>query len=234
MKRILPNLIYGELEHQPFDLEARANGRDWPVAYGAHTMIGLKRLDNLQHCIEDVLAKSVPGDFIETGVWRGGAVIFMRAVLKAYNIQDRTVWAADSFRGLPEPKADAYPADEGDRLFTYSELAVSLGEVQANFARYGLLDDQVRFLEGWFSDTLPRAPIDRLAIARLDGDMYESTIDGLTHLYPKLSKGGYLIVDDFGWGEACRQAVHDYRTAHGISERLVDIDWTGVYWRKDS
>ena len=152
--------------------------------------------------------------------WRGGATIFMRAVLKAYGVTDRYVWVADSFEGLPPPETGKYPHDAGDRLHEARELAVSLEEVKANFERYGLLDDQVRFLKGWFRDTLPAAPIERLAVLRLDGDMYESTMDTLVNLYPKLSEGGYAIVDDYGAIPACRQAVNDYRSANAITEKI--------------
>lgn len=221
------------VEPQGVDVEARAHGREWPPPLEAHTMIGLKRLDHLQSSIEDVLAQDVPGDLIETGVWRGGAAIFMRAVLKANGVTDRTVWAADSFEGLPAPDAEKYPADAGDTHHTFSELAVSLEEVKTNFARYGLLDEQVRFLKGWFRDTLPDAPIDRLAILRLDGDIYESTMDALTTLYPKLSPGGYVIVDDFHI-PACREAVADYRREHDITDEIQRIDWAGVFWKRSS
>ena len=214
----------------PFQPDARAEGRDWPAE--AHTMIGLKRLENIRFCMEDVIRRGVPGDFIETGVWRGGATILMRAILKAHDIADRRVWVADSFEGLPPPNAETYPADAGDPHHTYDELRVSLEAVRSNFAAFGLLDDQVRFLKGWFRDTLPAAPIEQLAVARLDGDMYESTMDAMTHLYPKLSPGGYLIVDDYGCIPACRQAIEDYRRAHGIDEPIESIDWTGVFWRK--
>jgi O-methyltransferase len=156
----------------------------------------------------------------------------MRAILQAHGDASRRVWVADSFQGLPPPDPAKYPADEGDTHHTHADLAVSLEQVRSHFERYGLLDDRVRFLKGWFKDTLPAAPIERLAVARLDGDMYESTMDALKSLYPKLSPGGYLIVDDFGYAEACRQAVHDYRGAHGITEEIVTIDWTGSYWRK--
>jgi O-methyltransferase len=195
-------------------------------------MIGLRRLDNLQACIEDVLEQGIPGDLMETGVWRGGAAIFMRGVLKCYGVEDRVVWAADSFAGLPPPDPDRYPADKHQTLHRLSFLAVSLAQVQANFARYGLLDEQVRFLQGWFRDTLPRAPMKRLAVLRLDGDLYESTMEALVHLYPKLSVGGYLIVDDYAAVPACRQAVDDFRLAQGITEEMVPIDWDGVYWRR--
>ncbi len=208
----------------------RMEGRIWPLV--AHTMIGLKRLDNLEFCIEQVVTNGVVGDLIETGVWRGGAAIFMRAVLKAYGVTDRYVWVADSFEGLPPPNTGKYPYDAGDTLHEARELAVSLEEVKANFERYGLLDNQVRFLKGWFRDTLPAAPIERLAVLRLDGDMYQSTMDALVNLYPKLSEGGYVIVDDYGAIPACRQAVNDYRSANAITEEIHDIDWTGIFWQK--
>jgi hypothetical protein len=197
-------------------------------------MVGLRRLDNLQACVEDVLRQGVPGDLIETGVWRGGAVILMRAVLKAYGVTDRAVWVADSFAGLPAPDAAHYPQDTGSDLHQFSYLAVPLEQVRAHFAAYGLLDGQVRFLPGWFRDTLPAFPGGRLAVARLDGDLYESTRDALVHLYPRLSVGGYLIVDDYGAVPACRRAVHDYRERQGIRDEMVPIDWTGVYWRRSA
>lgn len=207
----------------------RETGRDNPAA--AETMIGLARLENIRRCVRDVLDRGVPGDLIETGVWRGGATIFMRALLAAYGDTSRRVWVADSFRGLPPPSGK-YEADIGDRHWTYDDLAVSADEVRRNFERYGLLDDRVCFLEGWFQDTLPAAPIEQLAVARLDGDMYESTIVALEALYPKLSAGGYLIVDDYGAVSGCRKAVDDFRRDRGISEPLEEIDWTGVFWRR--
>jgi hypothetical protein len=189
-------------------------------------------LDNVQFCVEDVLTNGVPGDLIETGVWRGGMTILMRAVLAAYGDTGRVVWVADSFQGLPPPDAERYPSDEGIDLSRVPELAVSLEQVKSYFDRYDLLDAQVRFLKGWFRDTLPHAPMQSLSVIRLDGDLYESTMDALTHLYPKLSVGGYLIVDDYGAILACREAVHDYREAHGITEKILPIDWTGVYWQR--
>lgn len=215
-----------------FDIQNRLNGTDWSPM--AHTMIGRNRLDNLQSCIQHVLVNRIPGDFIETGVWRGGATIFMRAMLKAWGDTSRIVWVADSFEGLPEPDEQNYPKDKGDTHHTYRELAVSLQTVQENFRKYALMDDQVRFLKGWFKDTLPTAPIEKLAILRLDGDMYESTMDGLKNLYAKLSPGGFLIVDDYGAVPACKDAVHDFRRANGISEEIIKIDWGGVYWQKQA
>ena len=227
---LLARLNVGLYRKVKVDPLQRGEGRDWPAQ--ADTMIGLKRLDQLQACIADVLANGIPGDLIETGVWRGGAAIFMCAVLEAYGDTARLVWAADSFAGLPKPDG-RHVQDTGDIHWRFrSALAITLEDVKANFARYGLLTERVRFLKGWFKDTLPAAPIERLAILRLDGDMYSSTMDVLENLYPKLSPGGYAIVDDYGAVPACRQAVTDYRSRHGIEEPIRTIDWTGVFWRK--
>lgn len=215
---------------RPADGNDRREGREWPLL--AQTMTGMQRLNHLQACVETLVTEKVPGDFIETGVWRGGSSILMRGVLKSLGVADRTVWVADSFAGLPRPDAGKYPADAGDVHFTQPQLAVSLETVQGNFERYGLLDDQVRFLKGWFKDTLPTAPIDKLALARLDGDLYESTLDALNALYPKLQPGGFCIIDDYGVLANCRQAVHDYRAKHGITEPIEKIDWTGAVWRR--
>jgi len=238
MKRGLMNWLYRDMANTTLGREPRDDGKPWrgdnTVAWRepCHSMAGFKRLDNVQFCVEDVLVHGVPGDVIETGVWRGGSTILMRAVLAAYGVTDRRVWVADSFEGLPPPNSTDYPSDEGVDLRLYPELSVSLEQVQSYFERYDLLDGQVRFLKGWFRDTLPTAPIDQLAVIRLDGDLYESTMDALVHLYPKLSVGGYLIVDDYGALLPCREAVHDYRAAHDIHDVLVPIDWTGAYWQR--
>ena len=145
----------------PFDAEMRALGRDWP-GFG-YTMIGLRRLDHLQECVEDVIRRRVPGDLMEAGVWRGGAGILMNAVLRRLDETDRAVWLADSFEGLPKPDESRYPADAGFDLSGLGYLMVSVEEVRANFERFGLLDDNVRFLKGWFRDTLASAPVERLA-----------------------------------------------------------------------
>jgi O-methyltransferase len=214
------------IRRQPFDAATREIGRDWPL-FG-YSMIGHKRMDNVRHCVEDVLRNRVPGDFIETGAWRGGTTIFMRALLKAHNVTDRKVWVADSFEGLPKPKDVA----DGWDLSDVDYLKVSLETVKANFAKFGLLDDQVAFLKGWFCDTLPTAPVERIAILRLDGDMYSSTMDALRNLYDKVSQGGYVIVDDYSTWPSCKAAVTDFLAERGISAELMKIDDDGMFWQK--
>ena len=243
MKKVLANVIYEDeplaYEHVPipwfqgqpvYDPERRRAGLDWPSR--AHTMVGLARLDNVQSCMEQVVADGVPGDFIETGVWRGGVCILMRAFLKVHQIDDRRVWVADSFQGLPEVGPYGHPLDVRLGLHRANNvLAIPLAAVQANFARYGLLDDQVQFLPGWFRDSLPNAAIERLAILRLDGDLYESTMDALTHLYSKLSPGGFVIVDDYAL-RSCRRAIDDFRERYGIDDPVAPIDGASAYWRR--
>jgi O-methyltransferase len=202
------------------------------------TMVGMELMDHLHRCLDTVVRERVPGDLIETGVWRGGVTIFMRGFLQAHG-DSRNVWLADSFEGLPKPNASEYPQDKGDALWSQSYLAVSVDEVKANFRKYNLLDDQVKFLKGFFSETLPTAPIGPLALMRLDGDMYESTIVALRSLYPKLSKGGFVIVDDFGMIPACDEAVHDFRREAGVVEPLETIahirgNPLGACWQKQA
>ena len=136
-----------------FDRETRRKGMDWPTH--AHTMVGLERLRNLRLLVGQVLEDGTPGDFLEAGVWRGGASIFMRALLKVHGILDRRIWAVDSFAGLPPPNDAEFPADRGDRLHEIGYLAVPLEEVRRNFQKYGMLDSQVEFVRGFFKDTLP-------------------------------------------------------------------------------
>jgi O-methyltransferase len=213
----------------PFNLALVQTNRS-----SGETMMGMGALENLHSCMHEVLRHNVPGDFVEAGIWRGGGTIYMRAFLEAYKIQDRTVWAADSFEGLPKPK---HEIDRGSKLWASEYLAVSLDEVRKNFEFYRLLDKRVRFMQGFFSDTMPTAPIEKIGVLRLDADMYESTIMALEHLYPKVSRGGFVIVDDYGMVPECNRAVEDYRTKSAIAEPLQIIGYVqghplGAYWRR--
>lgn len=223
-------LVIAKKSEVPSDAFER--GRGWGDIRKTQTnesMIGLARLDNLQACVETVLRDNVPGDLIETGVWRGGACIFMKAILLARGDSERFVYVADSFQGLPAPRAKQ---DEHMVLHEDTTLAVSREQVAAAFRRYGCLDERVRFVEGWFSQSLPALQGHRWAVIRLDGDMYESTMDALENLYGDLSPGGFAIIDDYFAFDECKAAVQDYRARVGSTEDLVDIDGTGAFWRK--
>jgi O-methyltransferase len=240
LKRSLTNTI--------FDSEPDIDDDEFRFAkqFAAHymnsdavSMITLARFDNIKNCIQNILRNGISGDLIEAGVWRGGASIFMRGVLKAYGVTDRLVWAADSFEGLPVPDAERFPLEakvqSGPVMQKlYHNLAAGLEDVKRNFAAYGLLDDQVKFLKGWFKDTLPTAPTGALSLIRLDGDFYESTRDGLNYLYDRLSMGGYVIIDDYGQDSwtYCRKAVDEFRSERHINDPLIAVDSTCAYWQR--
>lgn len=196
-------------------------------AEDAETMLGLRQLDNMQSCIEDILANNVAGDLVEAGVWRGGMTVFMRAALSAFGDPGRQVWVLDSFEGLP-------PLDRSRETFEWNagDMAVSLEEVKANFARYGLLDERVHFVKGFFAQTLPQKPIGPIAILRIDADLYQSTVDVLTHLYANLSPGGYAIFDDYHNLPDCRRAIEEFRQQNAIADELKTIDRRAVFWQK--
>jgi O-methyltransferase/8-demethyl-8-(2,3-dimethoxy-alpha-L-rhamnosyl)tetracenomycin-C 4'-O-methyltransferase len=237
LEKTLCNWIYGDASHPSygdtrFSPSRREVGRDLPVE--AHSMIGLRRLMHLRWAAETVLAEGVGGDFIEAGVWRGGACVLMRGVLAAHGVRDRRVFVADSFAGLPPPD----PRHAKDLATVHSfhgrpELAVGLEEVRNNFRSYELLDDQVVFVPGWFKDTLTCIPTMRLAILRIDGDLYASTMDTLEALYDKLSIGGFLICDDYGVVVDARRAILDFRMARGITTPMSAVDGDAIFWRKD-
>lgn len=198
----------------------------------SHTMVGQKRLDNLHHCLDHIRQHSVPGDLVECGVWRGGCCIFMVAYLELFLIEDRKVFAADSFDGLPK-------STHQEDIFidlskeTYPELAVSQSTVKENLESYDLSLDYVEFLQGWFKNTLPLAPIEKISLLRLDGDLYESTMDCLNALYDKVVEGGIVIIDDWVVMPPCKKAVEDFFENRGeMLPKMTEIDWSAVFWVK--
>jgi O-methyltransferase len=210
------------------ELSIRALGVDWPLQ--GLTMVGLNRLDDLQECVETIVRDRVEGDLIEAGSWRGGASMLMRATLDTLGDAERSVWVADSFEGFPIAEDDR---PETEHLAPVSFLAVPLEDVKGHFARFGL-DHGVEFVPGFFQETLPQLPGRPWSLLRLDGDSYEATWIALECLYPSLSTGGYVIVDDYGALEECQRAVEDFRRQEGIGDPIEPVDWTGARWRKTS
>lgn len=212
------------------ELVHRSSGMHWSL-HGL-TMVGLKRLDDLERCVESVVRDEVEGDLIEAGVWRGGAAMLMRATLDTLDDR-RTVWLADSFEGFPEPDETTFPADGARDLSRFDFLSASVDEVRSNFARLGL-DHDLRFVPGFFDETMPSLRRGRWSLIRLDSDTYESTLLALDSLYPGLSRGGYLVVDDYHLLPECKKAVDDFRQNNDIGEPLESVDWNSVRWRRQS
>lgn len=215
--------------YNDFNHKRRFYGCDWPLH--SPSMIGVKNMKILKDFVLDTIAREVPGDFIETGVWRGGACILVAYIYKILKI-DKKVFVCDSFEGLPPPDPK-YIQDSNDIHHTIPFLKISLEEVKQHFANFNVLNDNVVFVKGWFKDTLHVINNDKFSILRLDGDMYGSTIESLDALYHKLSLGGYCIVDDYGL-EGCSLAIHDFRNKHTITEEIIITDESSktAYWKK--
>lgn len=248
LKRVLTDTVYDENITQKFFYEhaypsndemisvcnkptsvKRKMGEDWPEK--AHTMIGLDRLNNLHSCLEHIRINNIDGDFIETGVWRGGSCIFVKKYFDLFNM-NKKVFVADSFQGLPPPEI---PEDAGDPHHTIEVLKVSIDTVTQNFEMYEALDEKVVFLKGWFKDTLPNNnQIEKLCILRLDGDMYKSTMDVFDSCYDKVVAKGFVIVDDYGTTRNnCQIATEDFRKKRNITKPFIRIDNSGIFWQKD-
>jgi O-methyltransferase len=213
----------------PFIPEHRQQGIDWPL-FG-FTQTGRDRLDCLQQCIETIVAEDIPGDIVETGVWHGGSMMLASAVLDSLGDSQRRIWCCDSFEGMPVPTVHDQSFSGSEDFSDLDYIRVGLERVKDNFRRFRVLTDRVHFLKGWFSATLPTAPIEQIALLRLDGDLYESTRDALVPLYPRVSSGGFVLVDDYNSWPGCKQAVTEYRSDHGITAPIVPIDGHAVYWR---
>jgi O-methyltransferase len=213
------------------DPDARDQGLDWPL-FGM-TMAGSRRLENIQECTETCVAENIPGDFAETGVWRGGSCILAKAIFRELGADNRRVWCCDSFQGMPKPNEKDLSISEVSDFSDRNFLAATVEEVAANFRKFDLLDDNVKFVKGWFNETLPSVPIDSIAVLRMDGDLYQSTMDALANLYDKVSPSGFIIVDDYRSWEGCRQAVDEFREERAIVDKIINIDAHAIFWRKD-
>jgi hypothetical protein len=219
------------VRHDETTEEDRVEGRGWPAS--AETMMGLRRLEFFQSCLVDIIKNGLPGDLFEAGCWRGGAVIFMLGVLRALGDTSRRVWAADSFRGYPAPTGQSFDVDH--HLFRRSDyFSISRAEFEKNVRRYGLLGPRLHVLEGWFSESIPAAPIEKVSLIRIDVDGYEGVRDTLKLLYPKLSLSGYVLIDDIRQPGA-KRAVDEFFAESGLSEEILQVpqaDPRAVYWRK--
>ena len=205
---------------------------DWQIGQGAGRVDGpyaQKRLGGLVHIellLQDVLDSEVEGDVIEAGCFMGGTAVFMRAVLEQKSGAQRRLLVADSFEGIPAPRTARGLRVDGPGVAHGTadwpeRYSAGQARVRSTFRRYGLWDERVVLIPGFFNISLPSyfegAPLGSLALIHIDADAYESVLDALDTLYPRLSPGGHVIIDDFHL-PAVRTAVHEYRDAQGVSE----------------
>jgi cephalosporin hydroxylase len=191
-----------------------------------YAAMGRTSLEHLERCLDAVRETHVPGDLVECGTGRGGGAIFMRAYLDAYEISGPLVWVVDRFRASPEP--DRLP-ELGPR--GVAGFRADLNLVRDGFARFGLLDDTVRFLQGPVGALVADAPVERIALLRIGRGLGTETRDVLEHLYDKVSPDGFVVIEDHQDPE-CRKEVDAFRTQRGITATLEHVDASTVVWRK--
>ncbi len=211
---------------------------DWEIInfVRPYTMTSLERLKSLSDAVSYVVENGIEGDFVECGTWKGGSVMCMQKKLISLNKNDRNFWVFDTFEGMPEPEeidktfnnTSAKKLLEADdkketTIWSYSNFE----ETSGNILTAGYPANKINFIKGMVEDTIPTTPIESIALLRLDTDWYSSTKLELEHLYPKLVKGGILIIDDYGHWEGCKKAVDEYFSINKIPVFMSRIDYTG-------
>eukprot|EP01097_Dermamoeba_algensis_P009303 TRINITY_DN6525_c0_g1_i1.p1 TRINITY_DN6525_c0_g1~~TRINITY_DN6525_c0_g1_i1.p1 ORF type:complete len:416 (-),score=108.94 TRINITY_DN6525_c0_g1_i1:94-1341(-) len=213
-----------------FDQVQRMNGKDWPMI--GLTMAGQVRIDSLRSAVEGVIKNNVEGDWVECGVWRGGSSIYAKALFDSLDRvnNDRLVWLVDSFVGLPPPRKSGMDTLKWSKL---NYLRVPLDEVQENFRAFNLLDDKVKFCQGYFVNSLPKCGCRnrKIAILRMDGDMYESTMDQLFNLYERVVVGGYVLIDDWML-RSTSLALEHFFGYHAVKENIIPLTDGSAYFIK--
>lgn len=225
------------MRRMPFNEDVRWQGADW--CESCFTMAGGARIQNVRNLVSSTITESVPGDFLEAGTWRGGSSIMARAVQHVFGEDaKRRTYVCDSFSGLPRSSQ----GKDNDLWSQMHFLEVSQTEVEENLKRFVKLDDNVHFIKGYFSESLPKVRADiqkdgrKLAVLRGDGDMYESYMDILYNLYEFVPIGGYFICDDCPRIEVAQQAIDEFRKLHDIQEPIQKVEGSsmGSFWRKAS
>ncbi len=186
-----------------------------------YTEMGRTRLEALERCLDTARRNGAAGQLVDCGTGRGGAAIFMRGYLDAHDLGDRDVWVADTFRVSEHEAAGLL------------DLSADLNIVRDGFRRFDLLDDRVHFLQGPYRETLPRAPVDEVALLRVGGGLGAASRDVLDALYGKVAAGGVVVVDEYA-DERCQRAVDDFRATHGLGQHVERIDWSGIWWQKQA
>ncbi|MCW8400769.1 TylF/MycF family methyltransferase [Legionella sp. PATHC038] len=280
-KSLTGSLDTSQPEHWQFNIATTKAFKSFMTNGQVRTLIGPKRLDNIEQSIKYITSNHVNGDIVEAGCWRGGALLYLKACLNVYeepNTTSRNVWGADLFpessqlvtsysklirfksllkirKLLPKKSQqrlanhimEAFPNEQYDKTtlnkifalansLTYikkeSLISTSHHDLLEAFKRYDLYDESIKLMPGWFKNTLPvmKDKIEHIALLRIDADFYQSTLDVLNALYPKLSQNGICIIDDYGGFTECQRAVDEYRKQHQITEPLESVDGTCYYW----
>ena len=211
--------------------------REILAAVSEYTMTSSERVHQLVSAVRYIVARGIEGDFVECGVWRGGSSMAMALTLSDLGHADRDLYLYDTFEGMSAPTdADiAFDGNPAEKTFRDRQISNDssdwcrspIDEVEANLAATGYPASKIHFIKGKVEHTIPdQMPPGPVAILRLDTDWYESTRHELQHLYPRLAKGGVLIIDDYGHWAGARKAVDEYFAEQGLNLFLGRIDET--------
>lgn len=207
-----------------------------------YTMTSAERVAALVEAVRYLASANVEGSIVECGVWRGGSIMAVAKTLLEIGDSSRELFLFDTFEGMPEPgpeevdfldRSGAALLDDARKLtpkeqlesylFAYSPLEV----VKTNIMQTGYPEERIHFIKGKVEDTIPTQAPEKISLLRLDTDWYESTRHELIHLFPRLSRGGVIIIDDYGHWRGCRRAVDEYLEENKITLLLNRIDYTG-------
>jgi hypothetical protein len=204
------------------------------------TMTSAERLFALCQSVKYIVANQIPGDIVECGVWKGGSMMAVAQTLLELNDWSKHLYLFDTFEGMTEPskhdidlrgitaskqllKSDIKKADSIDSIWCYAPIE----EVKAAVYGVGYDTDKIHFVKGKVEDTIPEQAPSTISLLRLDTDWYESTRHELIHLFPRISPGGIIIIDDYGYWQGARKAVDEYIAENKIPILLNRIDVTG-------
>lgn len=207
-----------------------------------YTMVSPERLMATVDAVTHIVRRDVPGALVECGVWRGGSVLGMIRTLQRLGVADREVYLCDTFTGMTAPSAEDISAFDPPAFATYEAASVAgdrawsglfgegvfgLEQVQTLIEGTGYPSERVHFVVGDVLETIPDGAPDVIAVLRLDTDWYDSTSHELEHLYPRLARGGVLIIDDYGHWQGAKKAFDEYFASRDDQPLLSRTDYTG-------
>jgi len=205
-------------------------------AVSPYTMTSPEAVVALADAVRHVVGNDIEGDIVECGVWRGGSMAAAARTLAALGRFERRLYLFDTFEGMPSPGAlDVnFAGEAAEDLYVKRNgrgegsdwCRASEGEVARVLAACGYDGSKIHTVKGRVEETIPAEAPERIAILRLDTDWYESTLHELEHLFPRLARGGVVIIDDYGHWRGARQAADEFFARQSTGVYLHRVDYT--------
>lgn len=225
------DLLYPDLDEEFMELKKKCM---------KHTMTSVESLFYTYNATKYVIENNIPGDFVECGVWKGGNTMMVALTLMEFKERGRNIYLYDTFEGMSEPtnKDISYKDENANIVWAQSQkdnhtdwCYSPIDEVKNNLYSTGYPKEKLFFIKGKVEDTIPETVPEKISVLRLDTDWYKSTYHELFHLYPLLTKNGFLIIDDYGYWQGAREAVNEYVKENNIKifmNRLDDSARAGI------